>query len=151
MLKTEVLLVYILTPIPLILGLALSAAFILIVRAQGCEGENRKFGIGLIVAALIYLSFAVASAKPLWIFGEAVGVAIFTSLVTLGLKRSPWFLALGWAVHPIWDVVLHLVGKGGQFVPSWYPVSCISFDFLVAIYIAARIRSLASGKAAPNS
>jgi hypothetical protein len=38
-------------------------------------------------------------------------------------------------LHPLWDVVLHYVGPGHSFTPWAYAIACVSFDWLVAIYI----------------
>ena len=58
------------------------------------------------------------------------------------MRGSPSWLAFGWALHPAWDAGLHLHGYGASFAPEWYVLACISFDLLVAGYIAARFRTL---------
>jgi len=70
------------------------------------------------------------------VVGELVGVAIFGGMGLLGLRGSPWWLAAGWAAHPIWDIALHYFGPGGSFAPEAYAITCLSFDLLVAGYIA---------------
>ncbi len=37
--------------------------------------------------------------------------------------------------NPFWDVVVHYLGPGQSFTPWTYAIACISFDWLVAIYI----------------
>ena len=125
-----------------VLGLVAAAGFIVFARRFGIPGERRLLAIGLVVAALVYVGFAVAWGGGAWIAAEAGGVVIFSGLAVLGLKRSPWSLALGWGLHPLWDAGLHLVGTGATFAPGWYVVACISFDLLVAGYIAARFRTV---------
>jgi hypothetical protein len=49
------------------------------------------------------------------------------------------WLALGWALHPIWDLGLHRFGPG-QFAPEAYPVSCLSYDLIVAAVIVVVYR-----------
>jgi hypothetical protein len=41
------------------------------------------------------------------------------------------------ALHPLWDVLLHYIGPGQAFTPWTYAIACISFDWLVAIYISS--------------
>ena len=53
-----------------------------------------------------------------------------------GVRGSAWWLAVGWALHPVWDVALHLVGGGRVFTPQAYPVACLSWDTIVAGAIA---------------
>ncbi len=57
-----------------------------------------------------------------------------------GLFRSPVWLAAGWALHPVWDLGLHYFGPGHAFAPDAYAVTCLSFDLLVAGYVAIRYR-----------
>ena len=123
-----------------VLGLVLGGIFIVVARRLGVPGERRLLAVGLVVAALIYVGFAVAWADAVWMMIELGGVVVFTGLAVLGLKRSALSLAVGWALHPAWDVGLHLVGAGAAFAPAWYTVACISFDLLVAAYVIARFR-----------
>src|SRR5215212_4787663 len=88
-------------------------------------------------AAFTYIVFAVQAGEgTFWVVGELVGVAIFGGMGVLGLRGSPWWLSAGWAAHPIWDVALHYSGPGGSFAPEAYAITCVSFDLLVAAYIA---------------
>src|SRR5919202_4255583 len=88
-------------------------------------------------AASTYIVFAVQAGEgAFWVVGEIVGVGIYGTIGLLSLRGSPWWLAAGWAAHPIWDVALHYVGPGGSFAPEAYAITCISFDLLVAAYIA---------------
>ncbi|TKB43139.1 DUF6010 family protein [Thalassotalea mangrovi] len=59
----------------------------------------------------------------------------------MATTRNRIWLALGWLLHPVWDIGLHLQGPGWHIVPPWYAVACVSFDILVAIYIVWRIRN----------
>lgn len=122
----------------LFLGLALGAAFLALARARG-RGEVRILALGLLVAALIYVAFALAGADGKWVLVEVAGVAVYGALAWLGLRRSLLWLAAGWALHPLWDAGLHLMGGGAAFAPEWYVLACISFDLLVGAYIAFRL------------
>jgi len=62
---------------------------------------------------------------------ELSGVALFGVLAFFGVRRSAYFLALGWAAHVAWDLLLHPVHVS-SYVPWWYPVACIGFDLVVA-------------------
>ena len=93
--------------------------------------------IFLFAAAGAYFGFALLAAPgPIWVLAELVQVAIFGAIALLGLRGSAWWLAAGWALHPLWDVVLHYLGPGHSFAPITYTIPCLSFDLLVAAYIA---------------
>jgi hypothetical protein len=93
--------------------------------------------IFLVTAAGAYFGFAIAAgAGPIWTLVELAQVVIFGTMALLGLRGSPYWLAAGWALHPLWDVGLHYMGPGRLFAPMTYAVACISFDLVVAAYIA---------------
>lgn len=93
--------------------------------------------IALVIAAVAYVAFAIgAGESALWVVGELVGVSVYGAMGLLGVRGSPMWLAAGWALHPLWDVVLHYFGPGRSFAPINYTIPCISFDLLVAVYIA---------------
>ncbi|KPJ77830.1 MAG: hypothetical protein AMJ54_06590 [Deltaproteobacteria bacterium SG8_13] len=123
----------------LLLGVALAVLFISFAKAGGHRRELQIYCLGLVVAALLYVAFSVTVASYAWLMIEIIGAAIFTLVAVLGLRVSPWFLSLGWAAHILWDVLLHLVFQQA-FVPSWYPVVCVSFDITVAGTIALKLR-----------
>ena len=96
--------------------------------------------IFLFIAAGAYFGFATSGREVLgtgqvWMLVELVQVVGFGTLALLGLRGSPYWLAVGWALHPFWDVVLHYVGPGHPFTPWTYAIACVSFDWLVALYI----------------
>ena len=119
------------TVIEIVVGLFLGVGFVLLARNYA-----RSFAVGLVVTALIYVGLAVFKGSGRWILIELAGVAIFAVFAWLGLRMSGWFLAAGWALHPLWDAGLH--DYSTQFVPHWYIGGCIGFDLLVAVYIAYR-------------
>jgi hypothetical protein len=91
----------------------------------------------LIVAAVIYVYFAAREgAGVFWLAGELVGIAIYGSMGVRGVRGSAWWLAAGWALHPVWDIALHYIGPGHSFAPETYTIPCITFDLGVAAYIA---------------
>ena len=123
----------------LLLGVVLALLFIAFARTRGPRREPFIYSIGLIVAALLYVAFSFSVATTQWFMIELIGLVTFTLIAVLGLRVSLWFLAFGWAFHVSWDVLLHLV-RDQPFVPNWYPVACISFDLVVADYIALKLR-----------
>jgi hypothetical protein len=96
--------------------------------------------IFLVIAAGAYFGFAtlgreVVDTQPIWMLVELAQAIVFGAIGLLGLRGSPYWIAAGWALHPFWDVVLHYIGPGHSFTPWTYAIACVSFDWLVAIYI----------------
>jgi hypothetical protein len=114
---------------------------ILLSRFVGDFVGRSVLAIFLIMAAGSYQGFAIMAnnllgAGPIWAPVELVGGVVFGTMALLGLRGSPWWLAAGWAAHPIWDIVLHYFGPGSSFAPEPYVIACVSYDWLVAAYIA---------------
>lgn len=131
-------------PVSVVAGALLAGLFVLVARLALRRRENVALAAGLAVAALIYFAAAVdieigslqaPASHPLSL--EIAGVVLFTLLAVLGLRVSPWLLAIGWAGHVLWDVWVHPGGSFG-FLPDWYAPLCIGFDLVVAGYVALR-------------
>ena len=91
--------------------------------------------IGLFIAAGAYFGFAVmAPVSRIWLLIEMLQCVAFGMMALYGWRNSAKLLALGWALHPIWDFGLHYVGPG-SFAPWAYAIACISFDWVVAAYV----------------
>jgi hypothetical protein len=132
--------------VPVLINGAIFAAIAVIVPAFLLSRFTRDIigrsvlVIFLFVAAGAYFGFAimgreVVDTQPIWTLIELVQVVVFGTMALLGLRGSPYWLAAGWALHPFWDLVVHYKGPGHPFTPWTYAIACISFDWLVAIYI----------------
>ena len=119
------------TIIALVVGIVLATPFLMWTRSQPDAGR-RLYAVGLGVTALIYLVFALiggGGGRSLAL--EGGGVLLYGGAAWLGFRRSAAVLALGWAMHVVWDVALHLKGAGAGYTPFWYPWGCGSFDLMV--------------------
>ena len=103
--------------------------------------------IFLFIAAGAYFGFAITGRElvgtdQIWMLVELIQAVVFGAIALLGLRGSPYWIAVAWALHPLWDVGLHYFGPGYSFAPLGYTIACISFDLLVALYIAVAYRLL---------
>jgi hypothetical protein len=127
--------------IALILGSFLALALVGLARRFPPERERRIYAVGVLSAALIYVGFAVAGgAGARWLALETFGVLLYGAAAWGGLRGRPRLLALGWAAHVAWDVLLHLSGAGAEYTPHWYPWACISFDLVMAAAVLASVK-----------
>jgi hypothetical protein len=98
-------------------------------------------------AALTYVYFAAKAGEGTgWVIAELARVVVYGSMGLRGLHGSPLWLAAGWALHPVWDVALHYFGPGHAFAPDAFAITCLSFDLLVATYIAIAYRYGPAGR-----
>ena len=118
-------------------ALALVIIAYLLSRFMGGIYGRALLAIMLVIAGGTYVGFAVAAdAGAMWFLAELAQAVVLGALALLGLRGSPYWLAAAWAIHPIWDVVLHYLGAGHAFAPEAWTIACASFDLLVAAYIA---------------
>jgi hypothetical protein len=90
----------------------------------------------LFAAAGAYLGFAfVGGVSRLWLLVELLQCIAFGTLGLYGWRGNAKWLALGWALHPFWDFVVHYVGPGRSFAPWTYAIACITYDWVVAAYV----------------
>ena len=126
--------------IALLLGTVLSLAFVGLARRYPPRRERLIYTVGLVITALVYVVFGVTGgASAQWLALESLGVFLYGAAAWGGLRR-PWLLAMGWAAHVAWDVLLHLSGAGSEYTPHWYPWSCVSFDLFMAGAVLASSR-----------
>ncbi len=132
--------------VPVLINGAVFAAVAVIVPAFLLSRFTRDIigrsvlAIFLLAAAGAYFGFAtlgrdVVGSPPIWILIELAQGIVFGAFALLGLRGSPYWIAAGWALHPVWDVVVHFIGPGQAFTPWTYAIACLSFDWLVALYI----------------
>lgn len=126
-------------------GAILCLLAFLLSRFRNDLAGRTALATGLFTAAGAYFGFAVmAPVSRIWILIELLQCVAFGVFglkgwdSTRGWQSAKW-LALGWALHPIWDFGLHYVGPG-SFAPWVYVIACLSFDWVVAAYILIAYR-----------
>jgi hypothetical protein len=118
-------------------GVLAAIAMVLVARRLG--REMLIYGVGLLVAALIYLAFGLQRGAPAAHLGlQLAGVLVFGAVGVLGIRRPPALLAFGWTAHALWDLFLHY-DTGPAFAPVWYAMFCAGIDIFIGGYIAGRI------------
>ncbi|MBL4781565.1 MAG: hypothetical protein JKX92_04930 [Porticoccaceae bacterium] len=126
----------------LVLGLIAAAPLLWFVNKLSNNLAHLVLGVSLVVAAILYLVFALVMGDLTWVFIEVVGLPIYGFFYWLSYRYSIVWLSVGWFLHPVWDVLLHLCGPGNEVVPAWYSVACVSFDIALGVYILYRFRRI---------
>ena len=124
-------------------GAVLSVIAFLLSRFVSDVAGRTLLATVLFAAAGAYFGFAFSGQTPrIWILIELLQAIAFGTLGLYGWRGSPFWLALGWLLHPLWDFGLHYLGPGSTFAPLPYVIACISFDWVVAAYIFIAYRRL---------
>lgn len=135
----------------LLFGVASAYPYLYLAHIMTSVTKRRHLlGTGLVGAAVAYIMFALLWGRPnendeitimsfssvMWL--EVTGLAVYGSCYPLAIVfQSDLWLALGWVLHPLWDMLLHW-GKeapASHVAPQWYVLTCASFDVAVAGYI----------------
>lgn len=119
----------------LLAGFIGSGLLIKFTKDKSRKAQHNIFGVALIIAAVIYVGFALFEGTTTWLFIELCGVVLYGGMFILSKRNLPYLLAIAWLAHPVWDTALHLYGAGASFAPTWYAIMCISFDITVARYL----------------
>jgi hypothetical protein len=91
----------------------------------------------LFVAAGAYFGFTYLENSGVLILVALVQMLVFGTMGLLGLRGSPYWIAAGWALHPFWDLAMHFIGPDfGAGRITYYEIACVSFDWVIAVYIA---------------
>ena len=108
--------------------------------------------IFLFIAVGAYVGFAVgALVSGLWVLAQVAHAILLGSMGLFGLRGSPYWIAGGWALHVLWDYLLHYLGPGHEFAPGFWAIFCVSFDLTIALYIVVVYRiGLVGGERRPR-
>ena len=105
----------------------------------------------LFAAAGAYLGFAFqGGVSRVWLLVELLQCIAFGTLGLYGWRGNAKWLALGWALHPFWDFVVHYIGPGRSFAPSTYAIACITYDWVVAAYVLIYYRGASGLRPSPG-
>ncbi len=129
------------------IGAALTVALLWTTLIRGGRAIRLEYRwLALFLAAMPVVYFgrffypAHAGVTSSWLWIELLGIPIYGALGWLGLKRSPWFLSMGIALHGLgWDVWHY---HRSAYIPDWYAVGCLVVDLALAAYVAVRIPAL---------
>jgi hypothetical protein len=122
---------------------AVLLAFLWVTRWLGTRAvifERNLLAAFLVGMPLVYVGrylFASTGRAASWLWLEVLGTIIFVVLAVLGVKRSPWFLAIGMVLHGLaWDTWHY---RNSTYIPNWYAIACLAVDLAFGAYVAARV------------
>jgi hypothetical protein len=118
----------------ILIGSLIALAAVVLIRQSYPHHVADFWRLGLLVAALIYVAFALWGRAWSYLPVELAGVLAYGLFAWCSRRFTLLWLSFGWGLHIVWDVFLHS-GPQTTFVPSWYPGVCIGFDIIIAAYI----------------
>jgi len=123
------------------LASGVGAAVVLVAsgRAAGFDSDRSFYPTVLVVIALLYVLFGVEDGAAFVITAETVVALAFAAVAVVAFRRqSPALLAVGLALHGIWDVAHPALLLESDAVPVWWPAFCLGVDLPLAAWIYLR-------------
>ncbi len=100
-----------------------------------CKRLDKKIIYGLTLAGIgfLYVGFTWTDISSLIITSlQAIG---FVLIAYVGIKKNGYYLAAGYFLHGIWDL-LYDIFRLPDLIPPHYDLFCLSIDFTIGFYIA---------------
>ena len=121
-----------------LIGAVLALLVGLAMTMIGMDRDRAFYPTVLMVIASYYALFAVMGASNQVLMLESIFIAIFMAASIAGFKRSLWIVVVALAAHGVFDLVHgHLIDNPG--VPAWWPVFCLAYDIVAAVYLGWRL------------
>ena len=119
----------------IIIGIICAILLLFYIRQYSTNKKYHFLGFALFVASGLYLVFAVVTMNKILITVELFGLMLFLLFIWMAYRYSFWFIALGWALHIVWDIGVH-PQETAPYIPFWYAWVCVGFDIVISIYMA---------------
>ncbi len=114
--------------------IGISSGLLIILLFNILKGFDKKLIYGLILCGIgfLYVGFAWTDISSLII--TALQAIFFLLLAYFGIKRNLYFLAAGYFLHGLWDIMYDLL-RLPNLIPPHYDLFCLSIDFTIGIYL----------------
>lgn len=124
----------------LLIAIGIAAALGTLASGRRLSGhaEQRLYVTILFVMQALYLAFVFVAPSGRGFLVESTVLLVFWALAAGGSRLS-WILPVGYVLHGLWD--LFHGARVTAYVPSGYPELCLAYDWIVALYLATRLRA----------
>jgi hypothetical protein len=116
-------------------GIVVAIVTGMIGRLAGFDRDRAFYPTVVIVTASYYVLFAAMAGSTSTIIVELIAVIGFASAAIVGFRSSLWLVAAALAGHGAFDLV-HDRFVSNPGVPEWWPAFCLTFDVLLAGFLA---------------
>jgi hypothetical protein len=119
--------------LPVLAGFALAAPFLLIFSKHP-DGAFDLLALLMAFTGGIYYGAALNGGRRGRVVFEGVFGGVLIVFGFLALSWSPLWLALGFGLHGVWDLVHH-TGGVSHGVRRWFPPFCAAWDWAIAAMV----------------
>lgn len=118
----------------ILIGLAISFILIRVFHFAAEPYHYQLFALFLAYTACVYLGAALSDSRMNILLIETVVSLIVFACAYLGIVYSPFWVALGYVIHGLWDMAHHPKLVSTKIVKAFPPL-CVVVDFSVAGFI----------------
>ncbi len=118
--------------IPVFIGIISGLLVILIVYLLKQFDKQIIYGLILSGIGFLYVGFTWSDTTALIV--NCVQAVFFLLIAAYGVKKNLYFLAVGYFLHGMWDLVYNLF-PGSNLIPPHYDLFCLSIDFTIGFYL----------------
>ncbi len=114
--------------------IGISSGIVIIIIFAVLKRFDKKIIYGLILAGIgfLYVGFTWSDFDLLII--TSVQAIFFVFLAYWGMKGNLYFLAAGYFLHGLWDIVYGQVADTA-LIPPHYDLFCLTIDFTIGLYL----------------
>lgn len=118
-----------------IVGIVLALGIGMFATLVGLDRDRAFYPTVMIVIAFLYGLFSVMGGSMSALARESPWIVGFCVAAVIGFKRNLWIVAAALALHGVFDF-FHpkLISNPG--VPKFWPMFCMTYDVVAAIYLA---------------
>ncbi|MDA2910758.1 hypothetical protein MYX04_07500 [Nitrospiraceae bacterium AH_259_D15_M11_P09] len=118
-----------------LVGFAAAVVVCLVVAQIPARRGMEFFAALLALTACVYFGTALSDGRRSVVIVETgFALAVF-AMALAGLWFSAAWLAVGYFLHGVWDLLHHPHRLGAKVVMTWFPPMCLVFDWVVAGFI----------------
>ena len=122
---------------PIIIGIVSALMLILILGFAKQFEKKIVYSLVLTAIGFLYVGFTWSSIPNLIITG--IQATFFLIMGYYGIKKNVYFLASGYFIHGLWDLIYNTFPVY-NLIPPHYDLFCLSFDFIIGIYLIILIK-----------
>lgn len=118
--------------IPILIGILSGIILILFLAILKQFSKIIMYGLILTGIGFIYVGFTWSDFVSLFI--SSLQAILFVFISYYGITKKMTFLAFGYFLHGIWDI-LYSFFLTSDLIPPGYDLFCLSIDFTIGIYL----------------
>lgn len=124
----------------IITGIVFAIVIAGLARVAGFDRDRSFYPVLLIVIASYYVLFAVMAGAPEVLIKESIVALVFIAIAIVSVKRFQFVVAIGLAVHGVFDI-FHDSVIVNKAVPLWWPGFCAAVDIFLGLWVLFLLRT----------